>query len=246
MSKRVGVEIITIGDEILIGQIVDTNSAWMAVELNKAGFDVVQITSVHDQADHIVEALKLALGRADVVLFTGGIGPTNDDITKLTLANFFDSRLVYDPSVIGNIENLFANKPGFVINELTRSQAMVPECSLVIQNKVGTAPVLWFETEGKIVVSMPGVPYEMKYVMSTEVIARMQDHFSTPSLVHKTVLVYGYGESTLAMMIADWENSLPENISLAYLPHYGVVKLRLSGYSDDALALEFTTDQHID
>jgi nicotinamide-nucleotide amidase len=156
MSKRVGVEIITIGDEILIGQIVDTNSAWMAVELNKAGFDVVQITSVHDQADHIVEALKLALGRADVVLFTGGIGPTNDDITKLTLANFFDSRLVYDPSVIDNIENLFANKPGFVINELTRSQAMVPECSLVIQNKVGTAPVLWFETEGKIVVSMPG------------------------------------------------------------------------------------------
>lgn len=202
MSKRVGVEIITIGDEILIGQIVDTNSAWMAVELNKAGFDVVQITSVHDQADHIVEALKLALGRADVVLFTGGIGPTNDDITKLTLANFFDSRLVYDPSVIDNIENLFANKPGFVINELTRSQAMVPECSLVIQNKVGTAPVLWFETEGKIVVSMPGVPYEMKYVMSTEVIARMQDHFSTPSLVHKTVLVYGYGESTLAMMMA--------------------------------------------
>lgn len=246
MSKRVGVEIITIGDEILIGQIVDTNSAWMAVELNKAGFDVVQITSVHDQADHIVEALKLALGRADVVLFTGGIGPTNDDITKLTLANFFDSRLVYDPSVIDNIENLFANKPGFVINELTRSQAMVPECSLVIQNKVGTAPVLWFETEGKIVVSMPGVPYEMKYVMSTEVIARMQDRFSTPSLVHKTVLVYGYGESTLAMMIADWENSLPENISLAYLPHYGVVKLRLSGYSDDALALEFTINQYVD
>lgn len=246
MSKRVGVEIITIGDEILIGQIVDTNSAWMAVELNKAGFDVVQITSVHDQADHIVEALKLALGRADVVLFTGGIGPTNDDITKLTLANFFDSRLVYDPSVIDNIENLFANKPGFVINELTRSQAMVPECSLVIQNKVGTAPVLWFETEGKIVVSMPGVPYEMKYVMSTEVIARMQDRFSTPSLVHKTVLVYGYGESTLAMMIADWENSLPENISLAYLPHYGVVKLRLSGCSDDALALEFTINQYVD
>lgn len=246
MPKRVSVEIITIGDEILIGQIVDTNSAWMAVELNKAGFEVVQITSVHDEACQIVEALKLALGRADAVLFTGGIGPTNDDITKLTLANFFDSPLVYDQSVIDTIEKLFANKPGFVINDLTRSQAMVPECSLVIQNEVGTAPVLWFEVDNKIVVSMPGVPYEMKYAMSTEVIGRMQNYFSTPSLVHKTVLVYGYGESTLAMMISDWENSLPENISLAYLPHYGIVKLRLSGCSDDVLALEFTINQYID
>lgn len=246
MPKRVSVEIITIGDEILIGQIVDTNSAWMAVELNKAGFEVVQITSVHDEACQIVEALKLALGRADAVLFTGGIGPTNDDITKLTLANFFDSPLVYDQSVIDTIEKLFANKPGFVINDLTRSQAMVPECSLVIQNEVGTAPVLWFEVDNKIVVSMPGVPYEMKYAMSTEVIGRMQNYFSTPSLVHKTVLVYGYGESTLAMMISDWENSLPENISLAYLPLYGIVKLRLSGCSDDVLALEFTINQYID
>lgn len=244
--NRIKVEIITIGDEILIGQIVDTNSAWMATELNKAGFELAQITSVHDDAKHIVESLEMALNRAQIVLFTGGIGPTNDDITKQTLSSYFDTKLVFDESVIDNIKLLFSTRPNFVLNELTKAQAMVPEKCTVIQNLVGTAPVTWFEKDGKVIVSMPGVPYEMKNAMSTEIIPRLLNHFKTPVLLHKTVQVYGFGESTLALMIADWENELPDNITLAYLPNYGIVKLRLSGTSDDILALEFSMNQQVD
>lgn len=245
-TYRVKVEIITIGDEILIGQIVDTNSAWMATELNKSGFELAQITSVHDDANHIVESLEMALKRANVVLFTGGIGPTNDDITKQTLATYFGTKLVFDESVIKNIEQLFSTRPNFVINELTKAQAMVPENCTVIQNIVGTAPITWFEKEGKVIVSMPGVPYEMKRAMTYEIIPQLQNHFKTPALLHKTMQVYGYGESALALKIADWENALPAEISLAYLPNLGVVKLRLSGLSEDILALEFSMNQQID
>jgi nicotinamide-nucleotide amidase len=244
--NRVKVEIITIGDEILIGQIVDTNSAWMATELNNAGLEIVQITSVHDDASHIVESLNMALKRADVVLFTGGIGPTNDDITKQTLSAYFGSKLVYDDSVLQNINRLFSSRPGFVMNDLTRAQAMVPDNCTVIQNLVGTAPVTWFEKEGKVIVSMPGVPYEMKQAMSVEIIPRLRSHFTTPAILHKTVQVYGFPESTLAIKIADWENELPEFIHLAYLPNSGIVKLRLSGTSHDQLALEFSMNQQID
>lgn len=244
-NNRVKIEIITIGDEILIGQIVDTNSAWMAVELNKTGFELAQITSVHDDANHIIESLDLALGRADVVLFTGGIGPTKDDITKQTLCKYFDTKLVFDDEVYKNIERILINRSR-AVNELTRTQAFVPENCTVIQNLVGTAPVTWFEKNGKIVVSMPGVPNEMKHIMSTEVIPRLQKHFKTPSIVHKTIIVQGYPESALALKIADWENALPQNIHLAYLPNYGIVKLRLSGSSDDALALEFSINQQVD
>jgi len=244
-TNSVKVEIITIGDEILIGQIVDTNSAWMATELNKSGFEIAQITSVHDKANHIVESLDLALNRVDIILFTGGIGPTNDDITKQTLTNYFDTKLVFDESIIRNIEQLFSTRPNFVINELTRAQAMVPEKCTVIPNLVGTAPITWFEKYGKVIVSMPGVPYEMKQAMNLEIIPRLQKYFQTPALLHKTVQVYGYGESALALEIADWENELPENVSLAYLPNYGIVKLRLSGTSNDILALEFIINQQI-
>src|ERR1035437_10053458 len=153
ITNRVKVEIITIGDEILIGQIVDTNSASMAVELNKIGFELAQITSVHDDAKIIVESLELALKRADVVLFTGGIGPTNDDITKQTLCSYFNTNLVFNNAVYHNIERLFANRPNYKMNELTKAQAMVPEKCTVIQNEVGTAPVTWFDTDGKVVVS---------------------------------------------------------------------------------------------
>src|SRR5665647_562968 len=187
--KSVMVEIITIGDEILIGQIVDTNSAWMATELNTAGFELAQITSVHDDANHIIEALEMALKRADVVLFTGGIGPTNDDITKQTLCSYFDTKLVFDETVLQNIEQLFSNRPNFSMNELTRAQAMVPEKCTVIQNRVGTAPITWFEKNAKVIVSMPGVPSEMKHAMSFEIIPRLQAQFQTPVLLHKTVQV---------------------------------------------------------
>lgn len=244
--KSVKVEIITIGDEILIGQIVDTNSAWMATELNAAGFELAQITSVHDDANHIIEALEMALKRADVVLFTGGIGPTNDDITKQTLCSYFDTKLVFNDAVYQNIERLFANRPNYKMNELTKAQAMVPEKCTVIQNEVGTAPVTWFDKTGKVVVSMPGVPYEMKRAMSVEIIPRLQKQFETPVIIHKTVQVYGYTESALALKIAEWESNLPEYTHLAYLPNSGVVKLRLSGFLENVLALEFVMNQQMD
>jgi len=240
----VKIEIITIGDEILIGQIVDTNSAWMATELNKFGFEIAQISSVHDSAEHIIESLDLALKRADIVLFTGGIGPTKDDITKQTLCKYFNSKLVFNEDVFKNIENLLRNRQR-AINELTNSQAYVPDNCTVIQNMVGTAPITWFEKDGKVIVSMPGVPNEMKNAMRTEIIPRLHKKFKTPSIIHKTVIVQGYPESALALKIADWENALPSDIHLAYLPNYGIVKLRLSGTSDNELSLEFLINQQI-
>ena len=243
-TNSVKVEIITIGDEILIGQIVDTNSAWMSVELNKAGFEIVQITSVHDDAAHIVASLDLALERADVVLFTGGIGPTKDDITKQTLSRYFGMQLVFNDEVYKNIEQVLVNRSR-AVNELTRTQAFVPDGCTVIQNRVGTAPVTWFEKNGKVIVSMPGVPNEMKHIMSTEVIPRLSQRYKTPTIIHKNVIVQGYPESALAMKIANWENALPADIHLAYLPNYGIIKLRLSGVSEDPLALEFSINQQI-
>jgi len=239
------VEIITIGDEILIGQIVDTNSAWMATELNNAGFQIVQITSVHDDAAHIKKALDEALGRAQVVLITGGLGPTKDDITKQTLCDYFNTRLVFDEKVLQNIREIYHTRQ-HVLNELTRSQAMIPENSVVIQNMAGSAPITWFEKEGRVIVSMPGVPHEMKKVMSDEIIPRLQKHFKTPVIIHKTVQVYGIPESQLAIKLTDWESALPGFIKLAYLPNFGIVKLRLSGVSSDALKLEFAMNQQIE
>lgn len=226
------VEIITIGDEILIGQIVDTNSAWMAKELNKEGFRVFQITSVSDDELHITKAVDEALQRVDIVLVTGGLGPTKDDITKQTLSKYFDTELVFDESVLHNIEELFT-KRSYVMNELTRNQAYVPKNCTVIQNKVGTAPITWFERNGKVLVSMPGVPQEMEWAMSNAVLARLKAYFKTPAIEHKTMIVTGYGESVLAIKIADWEDNLPKFIKLAYLPSVGMVKLRLSGSLDN-------------
>ena len=231
------IEIITIGDEILIGQIVDTNSAWMAVELNKAGFQLSQITSVHDEADHIKKALDEALLRADVVLMTGGLGPTKDDITKQTLCEYFGTKLVFNPDVLENIQQIYHTRQS-VMNELTKSQAMVPENCTVIQNRAGSAPITWFEKEGKVIVSMPGVPLEMKKVMSEEIIPRLQKYFKTPAIIHKTVQVYGIPESQLALRLTEWENALPEYLHLAYLPNFGIVKLRLSGAGQDEYKLE--------
>lgn len=235
--NEVLVEIITIGDELLIGQIVDTNSAWMAKELNKEGFRVKQITSVSDNESHILEATDLAFRRADVVLMTGGLGPTKDDITKQTLCNYFQTELVFNSSVIDTIKELFKTRPN-VINELTFNQAYVPKTATIIQNKRGTAPVTWFEKGGKVLVSMPGVPSEMEWVMSYEVLPRLKAYFKTPSLLHKSVLVYGYPESALAIKLTDWENALPAYIKLAYLPTPGMVKLRLTGSLPDSHQLE--------
>ena len=226
------VEIITIGDEILIGQIVDTNSAWMATQLNQYGFEIHKITSVHDNAQQIKEAITYAFTQAQVVLLTGGIGPTKDDITKHTLCEYFHTQLVYSQDVYDNILQLFKHRP-HVMNPLTAAQAMVPENCTVIQNEVGTAPITWFEQQEKILVSMPGVPYEMMHNMTTQIIPRLAKHFNTPNILHQTIITYGIPESQLAIMLTDWENSLPQHIHLAYLPNNGLVKLRLSGVSDN-------------
>lgn len=220
-------EIITIGDEILIGQIVDTNSAWMAKELNLIGIKVKQITSVSDDADHITEALVLAEKRAKVILITGGLGPTKDDITKITLAKYFNMGLRRDEDTLAHITEIFKrhNRP---MIESNIKQADVPEGCTVIKNENGTAPCMWFEHNGNIIVSMPGVPFEMMYLMQEQILPRLKGTFKLPFIVHKTILTANIGESFLAAEIEDIENSLPEHIKLAYLPRLGQVRLRLS------------------
>ena len=230
--KKVKIEIIPIGDEILIGQIIDTNSAWMATKLTREGFEIVAISTVGDRADSIMKALDIAFSRADIVLMTGGVGPTKDDITKTTLCNYFNTRLVFDDTVLENINRIFAHKK-HVLNELTRNQALVPENCTVIQNRVGTAPVLWFEQNRKILVSMPGVPFEMKTIMTDEVIPRLKKQFQSIDYLKCSFLVAGITESALATRLADFEAQLPGNFSLAYLPSYGLICLRLSAWGNE-------------
>ena len=225
-------EIITIGDEILIGQIVDTNSAWMAQQLNSIGIKVKQITSVSDDADHIIEALTAAERRAQIILITGGLGPTKDDITKFTLARYFNMGMRRDQGVLEQVESFFKkiNRP--MIESNTR-QADVPDGCVVVPNKNGTAPCMWFEHNNNIIVSMPGVPFEMMYLMEEEILPRIKKAFKLPAIYHKTILTAGLGESFLAEQIEDIENSLPDAIKLAYLPKLGQVRLRLSTSGPD-------------
>ena len=229
-------EIITIGDEILIGQIVDTNSAWMAAELNNIGIRVKQISSVSDNKEHILTALKEASLRADIILITGGLGPTKDDITKKTIAEYFDVKLIENRDALDNVAKIFSryNRP---LLEVNRLQAMVPENCEVILNNNGTAPGMWFNADGKIYVSMPGVPHEMMYMMEDEVLPKLKSMLKLPVIIHKTILTVGEGESFLAERIADIEDSLPPHIKLAYLPKLGQVRLRLSGYGEDKATL---------
>ncbi len=223
------VEIITIGDEILIGQIVDTNSPWMAVRLNQAGFSVVCITSVRDVKEDIMEAFNRAFERVDIVLVTGGIGPTKDDITKQTLCDYFHTSLVYSEEVYENIKVVLADRMR-TINELTRMQAMVPLHCNVITNRRGTAPITWFEKEGKVLVSMPGVPYEMKGSMEEDIIPRLLERYpEQPFIHHKHFLVSGFSESALAEKLVDWESGLEPFLKLAYLPAWGIIRLRITG-----------------
>ena len=229
-------EIITIGDEILIGQIVDTNSAWMAAELNNIGIRVKQISSVSDNKEHILTALKEASQRADIILITGGLGPTKDDITKKTIAEYFNVGLIENHGALNNVAQIFAkyNSP---LLEVNRQQAMVPQNCEVVLNNNGTAPGMWFNVDGKIYVSMPGVPHEMMYMMEDGVLPRLKSTLKLPVIIHKTILTVGEGESFLAERIADIEDSLPSHIKLAYLPKLGQVRLRLSGYGEDGAAL---------
>ena len=244
--------IITIGDELLIGQVVDTNSAWMAERLNEIGIELHQVTSVHDNREHILKALDEAFSRADIVLTTGGLGPTKDDITKHVLCEYFKTNLVEDLRVREHILELYKERPD-VLNRLTATQWLVPESATILPNRVGSAPIMVFEHPSRsphlpILISLPGVPHEMKIAMTEQVMpflefrersqSELQNGASAYSLeasgeiIHRTMMLYGIAESTLAILIEDWENALPPTMHLAYLPKDGVIRLRLSSYGE--------------
>lgn len=222
-------EIITIGDELLIGQVVDTNSAWMAEKLNENGIELFQITSVHDSREHIIAALDEAFSRADIVLTTGGLGPTKDDITKHVLCEYFGTHLIEDARVRAHIEILYKDRPD-VLNRLTATQWLVPACATILENRVGSAPLMVFHKEQKILASMPGVPYEMKIAMEEQILPYIGR--ATASIIHKTLQVTGIAESSLAILLDEYEASMPSSLHLAYLPKDGVIRLRLSSYGD--------------
>tara|TARA_R110002124_G_scaffold6123_1_gene37295 strand:+ start:38471 stop:39718 length:1248 start_codon:yes stop_codon:yes gene_type:complete len=236
-------EIITIGDEILIGQIVDTNSAFISKELNKAGVQVYQITSIQDERQHILEALSEARKRVQLVLVTGGLGPTKDDITKETFCEFFDDYLVEDASVKQNIIDIFHTHLKRDPLPANLDQALVPSTATILQNKNGTAPGMWMEKDGVVFVSMPGVPYEMKHLLTEQVLPKVLTKFKRPFIYHKTLLTYGQGESIIAQRISHWEEALPPHIKLAFLPSLGRVRLRLSskGINEGQLHREVDT-----
>lgn len=226
-------EIITIGDEILIGQIVDTNATFISKELNKIGVSVYQITSVQDEKDHILKALTEANARSQVVIVTGGLGPTKDDLTKHTFCEYFQDTLVQDQNVLEHIEFLFKKYISTPISDLNRLQAMVPSKAEVLHNQFGTAPGMWLEKDGTVFISLPGVPFEMKGLMAHSVLPKIMSKFERPHIIHKTIMTYGLGESAIAEKIEDWENNLPNEIKLAYLPSLGRVRLRLSTKGHD-------------
>ena len=254
-------EIITIGDELLIGQVVDTNSAWMAERLNEVGISLHQITSVHDNREHILKVLDEAFSRADIVLTTGGLGPTKDDITKHVMCEYFGTSLVEDSHVRAHIHELYKDRPE-ALNRLTATQWLVPESATILPNRVGSAPIMVFENEvkgerlkvkgegnnSKFLIALPGVPHEMKIAMTEQVLPFIRlkvkgERREAMDIVHKTILVHGIPESKLAILIEDWENALPSSINLAYLPKDGIIRLRLSTYGE---ATEDELQSHID
>ena len=238
--------IITIGDEILIGQILDTNSRYLSQQLNKAGIVVCERTSIGDDAEQIRSTLDRALSLADVVIITGGLGPTKDDITKHTLAEYFNSELRYDEVEAQHIESLLARR-GIAFTALNRGQAMVPACCTVLHNAHGTAPGMWFDAaEGKVVVSLPGVPFEMVHLIEDEVMPRLKERFALKEIVHRTMITSGLPESLLAERIASWEEALPENLRLAYLPAPNIVRLRLSAYEVDGESVSRIIEEQFD
>ena len=237
--------IITIGDEILIGQILDTNSRYISQALNRIGVVVTERTSIGDSAEQIVSTLDRALAQSDVVIITGGLGPTKDDITKHTLARYYNSELVYNEQVGSFVEQLLARR-GIAFTELNRGQAMVPQCCTVLHNAHGTAPGMWFERDGKVVVSLPGVPFEMRHLIDDSVVPMLAERFELKAIVHRTMITSGIAESILAERIATWEDNLPDVLHLAYLPAPNVVRLRLSAYEVDGQSVRRMIDDEFD
>ncbi len=242
--------VVTIGDEILIGQIVDTNTASIARKLNDIGVTIAEKLSIGDEADSITSTLSRLLSFSDIIILTGGLGPTKDDITKHTLARYFGSHLVYNEAEGAHIEGLLKRR-GIPFTELNRGQAMLPECCTVLHNAHGTAPGMWFDCEGKVIVSLPGVPFEMEHLMIDEVLPRIKTRYTLRSIVHRTLITRGIAESLLAERIEAWEDALPDYLHLAYLPAPNIVRLRLSAYDvDESVAkaeieAQFTKLSHI-
>ena len=234
-------ELLTIGDEILYGQIVDTNAQWMSVELDKIGIKVIRKTAIGDQENEILGAFAEAEKRADVVLITGGLGPTSDDITKPCLAKYFNCELKMHAEALAEVSEFFTSR-GRELTEVNRQQAALPECCTKITNVIGTAPGMWFEKNGKVFMAMPGVPHEMKRMMTEKVLPKLLQTFKMPTIVHKVIRTIGIGESFLADKISTWEKALPKHIKLAYLPGLGDVKLRLTGFGEDEAKLRAEID----
>lgn len=245
MNTHIYADIITIGDEILYGQITDTNSQWISSELDKLGIKTRQKSSVSDKADEILRILAEASQRSSIVIITGGLGPTNDDITKKTLCTYFQTELIWNKAVLAHLENLFFIR-GRVISELNKQQALVPANCDVLMNNRGTAPGMWFDVNGTVYISLPGVPFEMKGILSDFGFDKLKLRFKTPNIVHRIIKTSGVGESTLAESIADWEAALPSHIGLAYLPSSGEVKLRLTGSGMQVDVLQAEIQQQID
>ena len=235
--KNIFAEVITIGDELLYGQTLDTNTQWMGQELNRVGIKIGRKMAIGDRREDIVSALDEAQRRADIILITGGLGPTKDDITKTTLAEYFDSPITLHPQALADLKALFAQR-NYPLTALNEQQAALPEKCEMVPNPMGTAPGMWFEQDGKVFVSMPGVPYEMRAMMTATVLPRLQETFALPVIFHQMIQTVGIGESWLSETIADWESALPEHIRLAYLPSFGKVKLRLTATGDNLLDLE--------
>ncbi len=238
------VQVITIGDEILIGQIVDTNSAWMGQQLNTAGFDIENIVTVGDEDAAIKRVLDQAFAQSDIVLLTGGLGPTKDDITKKTLADYFGVEMVFNESTFNRIQRLFA-KWGRSTTDAHHQQCYMPANATLLFNKMGTAPGMWFEHEGKVAVSMPGVPYEMKYLMREEVIPKLIDKFTPKAILHRTIQTVGEGETRLARRIESVVDHLPDTVNVAYLPGLGKVRIRLTSKGDNAQELQQLLDEKV-
>jgi len=238
-------EIISIGDEILIGMTIDSNSAWMGNELTNIGIEVYQTISISDKRDHILKVLDESMNRSDIVLMTGGLGPTSDDITKKTLAEYFNTKLVNSKEVLGNIEKLLKNR-NLPMNENNIRQADIPDGCRVLSNGLGTAPGMWFEKNGKVLVSMPGVPYEMRYIMEKHVIPGIKHHFKRPNIKYRLVMTFGTFEAHLSEILEDFERELPDDISIAYLPTSGIIKLRLTGRGEDENKIEAMLSEQID
>lgn len=238
--------VVTIGDEILIGQIIDTNSAFIAKSLDKIGIDIHEVISISDSREHILETLKRLQDQVELVIITGGLGPTKDDVTKKTLCDYFEDELVVNEAVLAHVTELIEGFYKRPISQINKDQALVPSKATILHNKVGTAPGMWLKKENTVFVSLPGVPYEMKYLIENGVVPKVVKEYKRPFIIHKTILTYGQGESLVAERIENWENNLPEFIKLAYLPNPGRVRLRLSARGTDEQILQNAIEENVD